>query len=80
MSNQNVTLSLPRSLLKQLKLLAVRLDKSLSELFRETIEERVRRESGQKQARIRQLRLLAEGLDFGTQGKLNHTRDELHER
>ena len=46
MDKQNVTLSLPRSLLRKAKTLAVMKDKSLSELLRETLEEKVNKETG----------------------------------
>ena len=43
MERQNVTLSLPKSLLKKAKAIAAEEDKSLSELIREFLEKRSRR-------------------------------------
>ena len=80
MNKQNVTLSLPKSLLKKAKILAASRDESLSEFLRESLEARVREASGYKKARTRQLRLLKEGLDFGTGGRIAVSRDDLHER
>ena len=80
MERQNVTLSLPKALLKKAKTIAVQQDKSLSELLRESIEEKVQEASGFRKARERQIRVLKSGLDLGTGGKLATTREELHER
>ena len=80
MENQNVTLSIPRTLLKQAKIIAASQDKSLSQLMRESLEEKVREEAEYKKARTRQMRLLKEGLDLGTGGQVKISRDELHAR
>jgi predicted transcriptional regulator len=80
MDRQNVTLSLPKSLLKKAKVIAASREKSLSELLRESLEEKVREANGYKRARQKQLKLLKEGLDLGTKGRITTTRDELHER
>ena len=80
MERQNVTLSIPKALLKKAKTVAAQQEKSLSELLRESIEEKVRESSGYKKARDRQLRLLRSGLDLGTKGRLTIGREELHER
>jgi Arc/MetJ-type ribon-helix-helix transcriptional regulator len=80
MNRQNVTLSLPKSLLKKAKVIAAGREKSLSELLRESLEDKVREANGYKKARQRQLKLLKEGLDLGTKGDIATTRDEVHER
>ncbi|MBW1690784.1 MAG: CopG family transcriptional regulator [Deltaproteobacteria bacterium] len=80
MERQNVTLSLPKLLLKKAKVIAASREKSLSELLRESLEEKVREANGYKKARQRQLKLLKEGLDLGTKGDIATIRDEVHER
>ncbi len=80
MERQNVTLSLPKLLLKKAKVIAASREKSLSELLRESLEQKVREANGYKKARQRQLKLLKEGLDLGTKGDIATTRDEIHER
>ncbi|NJD54958.1 MAG: CopG family transcriptional regulator [Nitrospirae bacterium] len=80
MEKQNVTLSLPKALLKKAKTLAVMKDRSLSELLRETLEEKVKEETGYQRARDRQLKLMHRGLDLGTKGSIAIARDELHDR
>jgi len=80
MERQNVTLSLPKSLLKKAKVLAANKEKSLSELIRESLEEKVRDATGYQRAKQRQLRLLRKGFDLGTRGKITISREELHVR
>ena len=80
MEKQNVTLSLPKELLKKAKVLAASQNKSLSEFLRESLEERIRESSGYRTAKLRQLKLLKEGFDLGTKGQIGFNRDELHER
>jgi metal-responsive CopG/Arc/MetJ family transcriptional regulator len=80
MERQNVTLSLPKPLLRKAKAVATKAEKSLSELLREALEEKVNEESGYKKAKRRQLNLLKAGLDLGTEGYLKISREELHAR
>ncbi|TAL24665.1 MAG: CopG family transcriptional regulator [Nitrospirae bacterium] len=80
MERQNVTLSLPKALLKKAKTLAVMSERSLSDLLRETLEEKVRHETGYKKAKERQIALMKKGFDLGTKGKICVSREELHER
>ncbi|MEA3222184.1 MAG: DUF6364 family protein [Thermodesulfobacteriota bacterium] len=80
MDRQNVTLSLPKSLLKKAKAIAADSNKSLSKLLRESLDEKVREATGYSKARNRQLRLLEKGFDLGTKGSIATTREELHAR
>ena len=80
MEKQNVTLSIPKALLKQAKMMAARQDKSLSQFLKESIEEKVREEADYGKAQKRQLRLLKKGLDLGTMGQVKTERDGLHAR
>ncbi|MEW6410737.1 MAG: DUF6364 family protein [Nitrospirota bacterium] len=80
MNRQNVTLSLPKSLLKKAKVVAAKKEKSLSELLKEALEEKVREDIDYKNARQRQSRLLKMGLDLGTEGHITISREELHAR
>src|SRR3989304_73355 len=79
MEKQNVTLSLPKSLLKKAKTLAVIKDKSLSELLRETLEMIVKEKTGYKRAKERQIALMKKGFNLGTKGHIITSREELHE-
>ncbi len=80
MEKQNVTLSIPKMLLRQAKILAASQDKSLSQFLRESLEEKVREEADYSKAQKRQLRLLKKGLDLGTKGQIKICRDDLHAR
>jgi hypothetical protein len=80
MEKQNVTLSLPKALLKKAKTLAIMKDRSLSELLRETLEEKVKEETGYRRAGRKQIALMERGIDLGSKGEIGVPRDELHER
>ncbi len=80
MNRQNVTLSLPKSLLKRAKVIAASKEKSLSQLLRESLEEKIKESTGYKKAMERQLRFMKKGFDLGTKGKITLSREELHER
>jgi metal-responsive CopG/Arc/MetJ family transcriptional regulator len=80
MQRQNVTLSLPQNLIKQAKYLATSRHTSLSELMRESLQEKIEEASGFRTAMERQLRLMQNGFDMGTNGVISVNREELHER
>ena len=80
MEKQNVTLSLPKALLKKAKTLAIMKDRSLSELLRETLEEKVKEEGGYQRARRKQIAFMERGADLGNKDPISISRDELHER
>jgi metal-responsive CopG/Arc/MetJ family transcriptional regulator len=80
MERQNVTLSLPKELLKKAKAMAASKEKSLSELLRESLEAKIKEATGYKKAKDRQIGLLNQGLDLGTKGRMTITREELHAR
>jgi predicted transcriptional regulator len=77
---QNVTLAIPKDILRKAKILAVQRNTSLSGLLTQTLADLVSHQEAYEQARQRNLALLQRGLDLGTQGKINWKRDELHER
>ena len=80
MEKQNVTLSIPKTLLRQAKIMAMSQNKSLSQFLKESLEEKVREKADYKKAQKRQLRLLKNGLDLGTKGQIRSSRDDLHDR
>ncbi|MEX2458800.1 MAG: CopG family transcriptional regulator [Actinomycetota bacterium] len=80
MESQNITLSLPRRLLKRVKLLAVKRDTSVSGLMTDLLEELVERDDDYERARRRALALLEDARPMGTSGEASWTRDELHRR
>lgn len=80
MKTQNVTLSLPKDLLRKAKRLAVERNSSLSGLLADALEELIENEDGYDKARQDYVNWLQEGRNLGTGGKVTWTRDELHER
>jgi len=80
MKMQSITLSLPKETLLKVKLLAVQRGTSVSGLLRAELERLAAQEDEYLLAKQRHLRLLAEGFDLGTQGRMDVTREELHER
>lgn len=80
MEKQNITLALPKNVLKRVKVLAAERGTSVSALMERLLKQHLARHEGFEQARQRQTALLAEGLDLGTKGKRNWTREDLHER
>ena len=80
MEKQNVTLSIPKDVLREAKHLAVDQGTSLSGLLVDALKERVRRSKERRQASQRQRALMRQGLNLGTRGKATWTRDDLHAR
>jgi hypothetical protein len=80
MDNQNITLSIPKKVLRRFKEIALRRQKSISKLMVEMMEEAVAKEEGYATARNRYLRRLSRGIDLKTQGNIPWKRDDLHER
>ena len=79
-TTQNVTLAIPKEILRKAKLLAVQKNLSLSALLTQKLAEIESQEEEYEQASRRNLEILRSGLDLGTHGHVNWTRDELHER
>lgn len=77
---QNITLSIPRDVLRKAKHIAIERDTSLSGLLTSMLEDLVAKEDAYELSKQRQLTLLEEGLDLGTNGKITWNREELHER
>jgi hypothetical protein len=77
---QNLTVSLPKADVHRAKILAARRGKSVSRLLAEVLKDLIERDGGYTAAKERSLALLAEGRDFGTEGHVRWSRDQLHER
>ncbi len=80
MQTQNVTLSLPREMLRQAKVIAVQRQVSLSRLLRGLIEDLVKSEQRYDRSRRHHMAILEQGFDLGTGGHARASREELHER
>lgn len=78
--NQNITLSIPRPLLKRAKRLAAEREMSVSALMTEALARLTDRERRYSTARKRALAAMKSARSLGTRGRRTWTRDELHER
>jgi len=78
--NQNVTLSLPRDLLRRVKRLAVDRDTSVSALLSEALARLADEDRRYSAARKRALAAFSSSRSLGTGGNRFWSRDELHER
>lgn len=79
-ARRNVTLALPKTLLRRLKVAAAERDTSISALMRQLIEEFLSRQDDYGRAWEREVEVMRSGLDLGTHGEITWSRDELHER
>ena len=78
--NQNITLSLPRELLKRVKRVAADRDTSVSALMTEALGRLADEERRYSAARKRGLEALKSPRALGTRGQRTWSREELHER
>jgi len=79
-STQNITLSIPKDILRKAKIIAVNKNTSLSGLLTQTLIDLVAHQEDYEAARQRSLVMLNNGLDLGTQGSIDWKREALHER
>ena len=80
MEKQNITLSIPKEILREAKHLAVDRGISLSGFLVEALEGRVKRLSQMRRAAERQRTLMRHGPKLGTKGKIRWIREDLHAR
>jgi len=80
METQNITLSLPKALLRRFKRFAFEKERSVSALLRELMEEALKKSDSYERAHRAWLEDMKNPRDLGTHGKITWTRDELHER
>lgn len=77
---QNITLSVPRELLRQIKRLAADRDTSVSALMADALAQLAAEDRRYAAARRRGLAALDDAQSLGTKGRRSWTRDELHGR
>ncbi len=68
MEKQNVTLSLPRDLIKRVKVLAAEQDSSISAILERLLSEYANHQDGYRQARQDHASLLKNSFELGTGG------------
>lgn len=76
---QNVTLSLPKALLQQAKMIAIEENTSLSQLLKDAISDIVAKSDRYALARTQHLEWLEKGADLGST-ETTWTREDLHKR
>lgn len=77
---QNVTLSLPKPLLKDARHVAVERGISLSRLLADTLTEAVARDRAYDKSAVRFLKRMERGFRMGTNGRRPSSRADLYER
>ncbi len=75
---QNVTLAIPKDILRKAKILAVQKNTSLSGLLTQTLTDLVAKQETYEQARQRNLALLVICFDLGTIGMISWKLDVLN--
>jgi hypothetical protein len=80
METQNVTLALPKEVLRKARMKAVAQQTSLSAIMTELLTDFVGSDERYAAARQRSREIRERGLPFNTYGTITWTRDELHER
>jgi hypothetical protein len=79
-TTQNITLSIPKDILRKAKIIAIQKNTSLSGLLTQTLADLVEHQEAYEHARQRNLATLKSGFDLATQGNIPWTRENLHER
>lgn len=73
-------MSLPGEDLRRVRILAARRGTSVSRLLAGMLKDLLEQETGYVLAKERNLSMLAQGRDLGTNGHICWSRDELHDR
>jgi len=77
---QNITLSIPKEILKKVKHIAVEKNTSVSGLLSRHLADIVARDDTYKKAKAGQLELMEKGFDLIGEGKTLWNREDLHDR
>lgn len=80
MKTKTVTLDITQTILQELEQIAADRRVPVTKLMTDTLEGLVMHERRYKDAKQRQLALIKQGLNLGTDGRFATARDELHER
>ena len=80
MEKQNITLSIRKDVMQKVKIIAVKRSSSVSAMITNLLEEIVALDEGYQIASQKHIRLLQQKIDLGTNGSIDWSRDELHDR
>lgn len=79
MEYQNITLSIPKEILKKVKHIAVEKNTSVSGLLSRHLEDIVARDSAYKKAKANQMEIMEKGFDLIGEEKRSWNREDLHD-
>ena len=80
MSTQNITLSLPKEIVRRVKVLAAQRGTSVSGMLTRALEEILSGDRAYDRAKRRHLSQLKRPTNLGTRGRATWSREDLHER
>lgn len=80
MEHQNITLSIPKEILKKVKHMAVEKNTSVSGLLSRHLEDIVASDNAYKKAKASQIEIMEKGFDLIGEGKTSWSREDLHDR
>jgi hypothetical protein len=80
MEYQNITLSIPKDVLKKARIIAIQHGQSLSGIVTEYIRKIVENDAAYQQAYQRQTRSMEQGFDLKSESTSHFDREALHER
>jgi hypothetical protein len=80
MEKRNITISLPKPLLKRIKITSATEDKSMTVFIEEAIEERLRRSREYNIEKLKHMKILDRGLNLGTKGNIKLKRENIYDR
>ncbi|MCC6170345.1 MAG: CopG family transcriptional regulator [Caldilineaceae bacterium] len=80
MKTKTVTLDITQTVLRELEQIAAERHVPVTKLITDALEDLIMHERRYKDAKQRQLALIRQGLNLGTDGRSATSRDELHER
>jgi hypothetical protein len=80
MEKQNITLSIRKDILQKVKILAVKQRTSVSALMTNLLEHIVALDEGYQTGKQKYSQLLQQDIDLGTNGLINWSREDLHDR
>jgi len=80
MESQNITLSLPKAILREVKHLAVEKGTSVSRLLAEYLERMLTDDEDYRRCMERARRRMRKGFDLGTEGERSWNREDIYER
>lgn len=80
MEYQNITLSIPKEILKKVKHIAVEKNTSVSGLLSRHLEDIVARDAAYKKAKANQMEIMEKGFDLIGEEKRSWNREDLHDR